>query len=149
VHLSRSLISLFPGNSYDPEYAAYLDSYRSCLLDYSHHPSPQAESALTLASLRLDEMQKGWRFPLLGNPLMIAIGNLFNRQNSHARIAEAAARSCVIGLSRPVVAAPPVVALEPYTDRAGVNLEPIDQSVPVPAGTGPIAREAYATPVDR
>jgi hypothetical protein len=125
------------GNDYSPEYIPYLNSYWRRLLDWSHYQSQKVESALALASARLNEMHWDWSFLHRWKPLAMAVAGLFTNRYKYAKIAEESARSCLVGLSRSVVTAEPKVFVKPLSDTGIVRYEGLYQSVQVPDGPGP------------
>lgn len=145
VHFLHRVRTLFLGNSYSPECTSYFNSYCRSLLDWSHYRNQQAVSALTLASLRIDEVPRGWSFPhrlnsplrtlgnhfirlrgwcllRLGKPFSTPVGNPFNRPDKRAQVAEESAQSCLLGLARSVVTTIPKVAPKPDYDEAIVSV---------------------------
>jgi hypothetical protein len=131
VSLLPQVTTHFLGNDYSPESTSFLNSCCRCLLDWSHYRKQQAETALALASLRLNEMQTGWSFRHLWNPIVTTVGNLFTRPDSNAQIAEESARSCLAGLSRLVVTAEPKVAPKPDTDGAIGSVPDLEPQPPL------------------
>ena len=123
------------GNTYRPEHAWDFDSCCRCLFEWSHNQSQQAKRALARASARLDEIQRGWSFLHLWNLSVVVCRNIFDRQQiRYAKIAEESARLCLVGLSRPVVTAPPTAAPKPLAGIARADYQQATQPVQVPDG---------------
>jgi hypothetical protein len=121
-----SIRSLSLKNSYRQEYSARLNSYYTCLLNWTNNKTEQRETELALASIRLDEIQKGWSIPYFWMSLMTTAGNFLTRPREQARTANVTDRSCVAGLSRSVVTAPPRVAPKVDLDRTIARQERIE-----------------------
>ncbi len=136
--LLRHVRTLFLGNNYSPENTLSVDSFGRCSLDWSPYQNQQADSALALPSPRLGKMQVDWSFLHRWKPLVMAVVNLFTNRYKYAKIAEEAAHSCLLGLSRSVVTAEPKLFLKPLSDTAIVSYAQVSQSAEVPGGPEPI-----------
>ncbi len=136
MSLFRSIRTHWLKNVHSAEYTSRLNLYYRCLLNWSHYQSPRRESALALASIRLDEMEKGWGFLSPRNSLANSVGDFFTRQIGKALTRDITQRSCLAGLSRSVVTAPPKVTLKAHTAEPMVRYERVEALAPrLPAAT--------------
>ncbi len=132
MSLFHSIRTHWLRNVHSAEYTSRLNTYYRCLLNWSHYQSPQRERALALASIRLEEMEKGWSFLHPWDSLANTVENLFSRPKAKAQAPVAPERSCLAGLARAVVAAPPQVALKvrPPDGEPLLGCEPLKALVP-------------------